>query len=77
MTAVGHLTDTYSLVETEDAGVQLIQKRLPSQTLRKIIARELGASKWDWREGSAEDQLIALALTANSELALRNGVSLT
>jgi diadenosine tetraphosphate (Ap4A) HIT family hydrolase len=70
---VANITDSYSFVDMSQGGMHLIRRQLPSQTLRQIVAREIGMPKWDWREASTEDQLSSLALVARSDLALGNG----
>jgi diadenosine tetraphosphate (Ap4A) HIT family hydrolase len=70
MDVVTNLEDSYSFIDVGQGGSRLIRNRLPSQTLRKIIAREIGMSKWDWREAENEDQLIGLALAARSEMGI-------
>jgi diadenosine tetraphosphate (Ap4A) HIT family hydrolase len=71
--AVNNLRESYSFIDFGQDDSRLIRNRLPSQTIRKIIAYEIGMSKWDWREAENEDQLVGLALAARSELAMRNG----
>lgn len=74
---VATIRDSYSFVDTAQTGLQLIRKRLPSQTLRKLIAFEIGMPAWDWREASREDQLCDLAVVARSELSAWHNTSPT
>jgi len=73
--AVADIADAYSLLQVDGIGLQLIRRKLPSQTLRKLIALEIGMSNWDWREVGTENQLSAVAHIAISDLAISNGVS--
>ena len=75
--AISTVRVPYSLVDMPQTGMQLIRKRLPSQTLRKTIAREIGMSDWDWRQASVEDRLSDLAIVARSELAIMDDISAT
>jgi diadenosine tetraphosphate (Ap4A) HIT family hydrolase len=63
----------YSFVQTNPEAPMLIPNRLPSQTLRRLVARELGACNWDWRTAEREVQLQELVAFARVGLAGRHG----
>jgi diadenosine tetraphosphate (Ap4A) HIT family hydrolase len=75
LAALSGTSDAYSFVDMEHLGIQLIRRRLPSQTLRRIIAQAIGLPRWDWREASTEDQLNSIARVARADLASGNGFS--
>jgi diadenosine tetraphosphate (Ap4A) HIT family hydrolase len=50
----------YSYVEFPTGDALMIDRRLPSQTLRKTIAGVIGLPRWDWRECGTEIRLIKL-----------------
>ena len=49
----------YSFFDGGDRAL-VIEQRLPSQTIRRLIASAIGEPRWDWRQVEAEPKLISL-----------------
>jgi diadenosine tetraphosphate (Ap4A) HIT family hydrolase len=63
------VSDAYSWIEMGRGNALVIPHRLPSQTLRRLIAGELGIDRWDWQDAGREQQLIELVRAARAGLA--------
>lgn len=67
--ALPRLRDAYSCIEFASAEGLLVRRRLPSQTLRKVVADQLGSKRWDWRLAGQEQQLLELVRTGRESFA--------
>jgi diadenosine tetraphosphate (Ap4A) HIT family hydrolase len=67
-TELPRISESYSWVEFAQGDAVIIPRPLPSQTLRKLIAHEVGQQEWDWRKVGQERQLINLVSAARAGL---------
>jgi len=67
------INDSYSFIQLPNNYAHLIHYRLPSQTLRRIVAQEAGGANWDWRQAEREDNLISLVHNARVGLTQLHG----
>jgi diadenosine tetraphosphate (Ap4A) HIT family hydrolase len=59
----------YSYFEVPSGDGLLVGRRLPSQTLRKLVAKATGSPRWDWQEVGVEEQLVKLVNRRTSTIA--------
>jgi diadenosine tetraphosphate (Ap4A) HIT family hydrolase len=69
--ALQYVTTAYSYIEFSESDALLITRRLPSQTLRRLLALEFGRHDRDWRAKGRERELVELVLAGKAELLLR------
>ncbi len=53
----------YMLVQASDETYLHCSPKIPSQTMRKIIARHVAAKEWNWRDAPGLDRVKAIAET--------------
>jgi hypothetical protein len=63
------ISGAYSYLELPVGRGFLLARRLPSQTLRKMIAGAIGSPRWDWEEVGIEEQLITLVKRSGATIA--------